>query len=83
MPIASPHLPTAWRFCYNVLWGRVGVDVRFLAFVSPTFPCWPPGPGPTPAVLFETSNLPHRLFKYVEIMLVCGRSRLEPYAPVY
>ena len=26
------------------------------------------------AVLFETSNLTHRLFKYVVIMLVCGRS---------
>jgi hypothetical protein len=33
-------------------------------------------PDPTPAVLFETSNLSHRPFKYVEIILVCGRRLL-------
>jgi hypothetical protein len=43
----------------------------------------PHGPGLAHAALFETSNLSHRPFKYVEIMVVCGRSRLEPYAPAY
>ena len=33
-------------------------------------------PGPTLAVLFETSNLSHWLFEYVGIMLVCGRRLL-------
>jgi hypothetical protein len=34
----------------------------------------PLGPGPTLAVLFETSNRSHMLLKYVEIMVVGSRS---------
>jgi len=26
--MSSPAPPTAWPFCYNVLWGRVGVITR-------------------------------------------------------